>query len=163
MEPKIPEDMPVGVYRRFFDIADKSKTYILSFLGAANNISVYINGQFAGYSEGTHNTAEFDISSFVTEGANEIAVVTFKWCNGSFLEAQDMFRENGIFRDVLLYEYGDKYLYDCRINTKKAENGYSLSVTAAVRAKSNKKRIGRVVRRNAAVSKPCLPTRTEMR
>ena len=132
MEPNIPEDMPVGVYRRFFDIADKSKTYILSFLGAAINISVYINGHFAGYSEGTHNTAEFDISSFVTEGANEIAVVTFKWCNGSFLEAQDMFRENGIFRDVLLYEYGDKYLYDCRINTKKAENGYSLSVTAAV-------------------------------
>lgn len=133
MEPNVPDDMPVGVYRKFFDIADVSKTYILSFLGAANNISVYINGRFVGYSEGSHNTAEFDVSLFVAAGANELVVVTFKWCNGSFLEAQDMFRENGIFRDVLLYEYGKTYLYDCKINTEKNENGYSLSLTAATK------------------------------
>lgn len=132
MEPAVPEDMPVGVYRRFFDISDTSKKHILSFLGAANNISVYINGQFVGYSEGSHNTAEFDISSLVKEGANEIVVVSFKWCNGSFLEAQDMFRDNGIFRDVLLYEYGDICLYDCEIKSRKAEDGYALTVTAFV-------------------------------
>lgn len=135
MEPNVPDDMPVGVYRRFFDISDPTKTYILSFLGAANNIAVYLNGQFVGYSEGSHNTAEFDISKLVAEGANELVVVTFKWCNGSFLEAQDMFRENGIFRDVLLYEYSDRYLFDCDIRSQKEENGYALKLTAFIKGK----------------------------
>ena len=133
-EPDLPEDMPAAVYRKFIDISETGKTYIISFLGVANNIAVYVNGNFAGYSEGSHNTAEFDISDLLKEGANEIVAVTFKWCNGSFLEAQDMFRDNGIFRDVLLYEYSGKYLFDCDIHSEKCENGeYSLKVTALMK------------------------------
>ncbi len=132
MAPDIPEDMPVGVYRKSVDIENLEKEYILSFLGASNNISLYVNGKFVGYSEGTHNTAEFNITSFLTNGTNELLVVMFKWCNGTFLECQDMFRENGIFRDVLLYVYDKTYLYDYLINTKKTENGYELSLDAFV-------------------------------
>ena len=131
--PELPEDMPAGVYRRFIEIDDLSKVRILSFLGVANNLSLYINGKFVGYSEGTHNTAEFDLSPYLREGANEIVVVTFKWCVGSFLEAQDMFRENGIFRDVLLYHYDPVYLYDYEIKTEKTANGYTLTVGAEIR------------------------------
>jgi len=128
-EPDIPKDMPVGVYRKFFDIENADKTYIISFLGVSNNLSLYINGSFAGYSEGSHNTAEFNISSFIKEGENELVAVSFKWCNGTFLECQDMFRENGIFRDVLLYKYDSAYIYDYEVNSEKGENGYSMKLS----------------------------------
>lgn len=126
--PVIPDDMPVGVYRKIFELEKVSEKEIVSFLGVANNLSLYINGKYAGYSEGSHNTAEFDITSLLTPGTNELLAVSFKWCNGSFLEAQDMFRDNGIFRDVLLYHYTDKYIYDYSVITAKEENGYSLTV-----------------------------------
>lgn len=128
MAPDIPEDMPVGVYRKFLEIDKPAKNYIISFLGVATNLSLYVNGKFAGYSEGTHNTAEFDISSLIIPGTNEIVAVSFKWCNGSFLEAQDMFRENGIFRDVLLYTYDSAYIYDFELKYKKCDGGYDTCV-----------------------------------
>ena len=137
LAPEIPSDMPVGVYRKIFDLDTVADTEIISFLGVANNLSLYVNGKFAGYSEGSHNTAEFDITSLLTVGANEILVVSFKWCNGSFLEAQDMFRDNGIFRDVLLYEYGAVYLYDYEIRTEKTETGYSMQVSTVLGNEKN--------------------------
>ncbi len=126
--PEIPADMPVGVYRKTISIEKLSPKHIISFLGVSNNLSLYVNGKFVGYSEGSHNTAEFDITALLTEGSNEIVVVMFKWCNGTFLECQDMFRENGIFRDVLLYNYPENYLYDFEAVTEKAEKGYNLTV-----------------------------------
>lgn len=126
--PEIPSDMPVGIYRKLVEIKNKATKHIISFLGVSNNISLYVNGKFAGYSEGSHNTAEFDITSLLTEGTNELLVVMFKWCNGTFLECQDMFRENGIFRDVLLYNYSENYIYDFEALTSKSDNGYDLTV-----------------------------------
>ncbi len=126
--PAVPEDMPVGIYRKTVNIEKLSAKHIISFLGVSNNLSLYVNGRFAGYSEGSHNTAEFDLTSLLTEGANEIVAVVFKWCNGTFLECQDMFRENGIFRDVLLYNYPEAYLYDFEAVTEKAKKGYNLTV-----------------------------------
>ena len=131
LEPNVPDDMPVGVYRRFFE-AKAGGVYILSFLGVANNLSLYVNGKYVGYSEGSHNTAEFNVTGLVREGVNELVAVSFKWCNGSFLEAQDMFRENGIFRDVLLYRYGPVYLRDYEIVTEKTRGGWQLTVNASV-------------------------------
>ena len=126
--PSIPEDMPVGIYRKTVNIEKLSAKHIISFLGVSNNLSLYVNGKFAGYSEGSHNTAEFDITSLLAEGTNELIVVMFKWCNGTFLECQDMFRENGIFRDVLLYNYPESYIYDFETITEKAKKGYDLTV-----------------------------------
>ena len=126
--PSIPEDMPVGIYRKTIEIEKLCAKHIISFLGVSNNLSLYVNGKFVGYSEGSHNTAEFDITALLTEGTNEIVVVMFKWCNGTFLECQDMFRENGIFRDVLLYNYPESYIYDFEAVTEKATSGYNLTV-----------------------------------
>ncbi len=136
MEPAVPDDMPVGVYRKVLKLAAPAKRSILSFLGVSNNVSLYVNGRFAGYSEGSHNTAEFDITSLLSPGANELVAVSFKWCNGSFLECQDMFRENGIFRDVLLYKYGETCLYDYEIRTSKTEAGYSMDVSVFVQGET---------------------------
>ena len=60
----------VGVYRTFFNVSDTSRRHVLSFLGIASCADVYVNGSFTGYSEGSHNTAEFDITDQVIDGAN---------------------------------------------------------------------------------------------
>lgn len=116
--PELPDDFPVGVYRKKFNIKDNKKTYIISFLGVVSCLDLYINGSFVGYSEGAHNSAEFNISEFLHNGENEIVAVVRKWSTGTYLECQDMFRENGIFRDVLLYEYDSCYINDFEIKTK---------------------------------------------
>lgn len=132
LAPEIPDEMPVGIYRKEFVLDKVSAKEIISFLGVANNLSLYINGKFIGYSEGSHNTAEFDVTDALTEGTNELLAVSFKWCNGTFLEAQDMFRDNGIFRDVLLYNYDSAYLNDFEVTTEKIDGKYTLTVKADI-------------------------------
>ena len=110
--PHIPEDCPVGIYRRFIDIDNLDLNYTLAFLGVAGSLELFCNGKYVGYSEGCHNTAEFELNDFLVKGKNEIVVQNHKWTNGTYLEAQDMFRSNGIFRDVLLYKTGNNSIYD---------------------------------------------------
>lgn len=112
----------VGVYRRFFDISDTEKHYTLSFLGVASCADVYVNGAFAGYFEGSHNTSEFDITGNVVSGRNELVVIVHRWCNGSYLECQDMFRNTGIFRDVLLRITNDVDIFDVDIKTRRSSS-----------------------------------------
>lgn len=133
--PKLPDEFSAGVYRKFFTVDDIEKKYILSFLGVIPCIDLYINGEFAGYSEGAHNTAEFDISSYLKSGENELVAVVHKWCTGTYLECQDMFRENGIFRDVLLYQLPDVHINDFRLKTEKTKNGWSLDVLIELEGK----------------------------
>ena len=126
--PYVPEEQPVGIYRKIITIDKKQKNYIISFLGVVSCIDLYVNGKFAGYSEGSHNTAEFDITSFVKKGDNEILVVVHKWSNGTFLECQDMFRENGIFRDVLLWEMPYEFIYDIYYKTIEKDGLFDIDV-----------------------------------
>ncbi len=118
----------VGIYRKKFTVNDQAKRHILSFLGVASCLDLYVNGQFVGYSEGAHNTAEFDITDKLTQGENELLAVVHRWCNGTYLECQDMFRNNGIFRDVLLYEMEAQDIWDLRFATKKEKTGYTAEV-----------------------------------
>ncbi len=120
----------VGVYRRFLDIDDPSKHYVIDFLGVASCMDLYLNGEFVGYSEGAHNTAGFDLSGKLKAGKNEIVVVVRRWCNGTYLEGQDMFRNNGIFRDVLLRISEPADLWDIDAKTKKTGDTYSLTLWA---------------------------------
>ena len=122
----------VGLYRTFFDVEDVSKRYVLSFLGVCSCVEVHVNGQFAGYSEESHNTAEFDVTSMVKEGCNELVCVVRRWCNGTYLECQDMFRNNGIFRDVLLRISDKKDVWDIDVRTRANGNTYSADLTAYV-------------------------------
>lgn len=64
---------------------------------------MYLNGKYVGYSQGANNVAEFDVTKYLKPGENRLAVQVFRWCDGSYLECQDMFRMSGIFRDVYLY------------------------------------------------------------
>ena len=122
----------VGVYRLKFRVDDLKKQRILSFLGVASCVDVYLNGAFVGYSEGSHNMAEFLVTEHIREGENELLAVVHRWCTGTYLECQDMFRNNGIFRDVLLYEMNEVDIWDVCTYCKKTDMGYSLGAYASV-------------------------------
>ena len=121
--PKFPEDCPAGVYLKKFALPDAEGNYTLTFLGVASCVDVFVNGKYVGYSEGSHNTAEFDITDKLVQGENEIVAVVHKWCTGTYLECQDMFRNNGIFRDVYITKTGINSVYDIEIKTKRREDG----------------------------------------
>jgi len=134
--PYFPEDCAVGVYAKRFSIGNADGNFNLAFLGVAGSLDVFVNGQYVGYSEGSHNTAEFEITSFLQQGENEVVAVVHKWCNGTYLECQDMFRNNGIFRDVLITRTGDNSIYDFEAKTTfNADGTYILDVVPAFKIK----------------------------
>ena len=120
----------VGVYRKKIEIEDDDKNYVISFLGVASCLDLYVNGSFVGYSEGAHNTAEFDLTGYLEKGENELVAVVHRWCTGTYLECQDMFRNNGIFRDVLLRISEPFDFWDLDAVTKKNAGKYSLKLSA---------------------------------
>lgn len=93
-----------GFYRRTMNIpADWSdKRIFLHFDGAYSAIVVWVNGNFVGYSQGSNTDAEFDLTGFVSTGDNQLSVCVYRWCDGSYLEGQDMWHLSGIHRDVYL-------------------------------------------------------------
>ena len=111
----------VGVYRRTFELAcdEAARGHLVSFLGVASCLDVYCNGERVGYAEGSHNTAEFNLTPLQRVGTNELVVVVRRWCTGSYLECQDMFRNNGIFRDVLLREVTLSSVWDVSVRTRR--------------------------------------------
>ena len=116
--PELPKEVAVGVYRKKITVDDETKTHIISFLGFSACLELYVNGEFCGYGEGSHNSAEFDVSNMLISGENELLCVVYRWSTGTYLECQDMFRENGIFRDVLLYTYDKAYINDYEVKTR---------------------------------------------
>ncbi len=135
--PELPAEMSVGVYRKNFTLGSLCDTYYLDFLGVIPCINLYVNGQFVGYSEGAHNTAEFDITPYVRQGENELLAVVQKWSTATFLECQDMFRENGIFRDVLLYTLPKTNLNDYHLLTRHTATGWHLDATVFVEGETD--------------------------
>ncbi len=96
---------PVGSYVRTFNLPEdwmQRRTFI-HFGGIYSAAFVWLNGHYVGYTQGSNNTAEFDLTKYLRAGENTIAVQVFRWSDGSYLECQDMFRMSGIHRDVYLY------------------------------------------------------------
>ena len=128
----------IGVYRKIFTIDDADQTYTVSFLGVAPCFDLFVNGRFVGYSEGSHNTAEFILDEYLNIGDNEMVVVVHRWCTGTYLEAQDMLRNCGIFRDVLLYHCPRTHIHDVSITTRYGNDGkYALHIIVNVANSAN--------------------------
>ncbi len=110
--PYVPDDNPVGVYRRTVNITSEqaSKENYIIFEGVAPCFELFINGKYIGFSTVSHSTSEFEIN--LNEGENEILVKVYKRCASSYLEDQDFFRNNGIFRDVYLLSRNEGHLFD---------------------------------------------------
>ena len=115
--PYIDAENPVGYYRRSFHLAQKTARTILHFAGVDNAFFVYVNGVFAGFSKGSRNAAEFDVSGLVRSGDNLLAVKVMTYSDASYLEGQDMLLANGIFRDVYLLQLGAVSLWDYRVTS----------------------------------------------
>lgn len=116
--PYVPAENPCGAYRRCFawKKTDGERVY-LNFEGVDSCFYVWVNGEFVGYSQVSHSTSEFEVTDFVREGENLLAVLVLKWCDGTYLEDQDKLRMSGIFRDVYLLSRPENHIRDLRIES----------------------------------------------
>ena len=117
--PYVPKENPCGAYLYDFTYQKDAAAprAFLNFEGVASCFYVWLNGQFVGYSQVAHSTSEFDVTKFLQNGTNHLAVLVLKWCDGSYMEDQDMFRMNGIFRDVYLLHRPEQCIEDYFITT----------------------------------------------
>ena len=118
--PYVPQENPCGTYIHEFDYSkeEKAPKAYLNFEGVDSCFYVWMNGQYVGYSQVSHATAEFDVTEFMRDGKNRLAVLVLKWCDGTYLEDQDKFRMTGIFRDVYILKRPENILYDYFTTTK---------------------------------------------
>ena len=106
---------PVGSYRRNFTFPENWKDgrrVFIHFDGACSAIVVWVNGQYAGYSQGANTDAEFDVTNYVRKGENNVSVRVYRWSDGSYLEGQDMWHLAGIHRDVYLVSTPRTFVFD---------------------------------------------------
>lgn len=121
------EPSPIGCYRRKITLTEEQlagKTFI-HFDGVSSAFYLYINGKKVGYSQDSMTMAEFDLSSYLIPGENNIAVEVYKYSDGSYLEDQDMWRLAGIYRDVYLVERPQNFIRDFFIQTEIADDQLS--------------------------------------
>ena len=100
-----PDYNPVSSYRRTFTVPKDwaGRDVFIRFDGVYSAYYVWVNGQQVGYAEDSKLPSEFNITKYLKEGENQLAVEVYRWCDGSYLEDQDMFRYSGIYRDVSLF------------------------------------------------------------
>ena len=111
------ERNPTGQYRRTFLLPDgwnEGQTF-LRFEGVMSAFYVWVNGQRVGYSQGSMEPSEFNVTKFLRRGENQMAIEVYKYSDGSYLEDQDFWRFGGIHRDVLLYHTPDVRLRDVAV------------------------------------------------
>ncbi|OPZ51297.1 MAG: Beta-galactosidase [Firmicutes bacterium ADurb.BinA052] len=120
---------PVGSYRRDFELPDDwaGRPIVLHFAGVNSAFYVWVNGSKVGFNQGTHMPAEFEISALTHPGKNTVAVEVYRWCAGSYLEDQDMWRLAGVFRDVFVYSPPPVHIRDFSVGC-----GLSADYTDAV-------------------------------
>lgn len=122
---EIPEHFnPVASYVKYFQIPEnmKNKRLFISFQGAESGLALWLNGQFIGYSEDSFTPSEFELTDYVKEGENKLAVQVFKWTASSWCEDQDFYRFSGIYREVYLYTVPEVHVYDMEIRAVPAED-----------------------------------------
>ena len=131
--PFVPQDNPCGAYVRCFPYRreEEAPRAFLSFEGVDSCFFLWVNGQYAGYSQVSHSTSEFDVTELLHDGQNTLAVLVLKWCDGSYLEDQDKFRMSGIFRDVYLLKRPEQGIFDYFVTTDLRDRDGLLQVRAS--------------------------------
>lgn len=119
--PEIPTDHnPVGSYVKMFTVPVhmEGKPLFISFKGVESAFYVWLNGEFVGYSEDSFTPAEFELTPYLVEGENKLAVEVYQRSTGSWLEDQDFWRFSGIFRDVFLYTVPEIHVFDANVRAE---------------------------------------------
>ena len=117
-QPYVPDENPCGVYERNFRLEKLWGRVYFVLEGVSSCAFVYVNGAYVGFTQGSHLQAEFDITAYVRQGENTLRVKVLKWCCGSYLEDQDAFRCNGIFRDCYLLQRPAEHMVDVDVTTQ---------------------------------------------
>jgi beta-galactosidase len=137
--PEIPTEYnPVGSYRRTFNLPEgwnKKQVYI-HFGAVKSAFYLWVNGKKVGYSQGSKTPAEFNVSSYLKEGTNQLAVEVYRWSDGSWLECQDFWRISGIEREVYLEARPEIHIHDyfCRAGLTRDYKTGLLDLDVEVRA-----------------------------
>ena len=115
---------PVASYVKYFTLPEtfSGERVFISFQGAESGMALWLNGAYVGYSEDSFTPSEFELTPYLKDGENKLAVQVFKWTIGSWCEDQDFFRFSGIFRSVYLYMIPKTHLCDIKIRPQVAEN-----------------------------------------
>ena len=137
----VTDNNATGFYRRTINIPEtwKDKRVFVHFDGVYSAAVVWVNGKYVGYSQDSNTDAEFDITGFVTTGDNQLSVRVYRWCDGSYLEGQDMWHLSGIHRDVYLVATPKVFVSDHYITSSlndEATSG-SMSVKLTVDNRNN--------------------------
>ena len=116
---------PVGSYVKYFVLEKnlQDKPVFVSFQGVETAFYVWLNGVFIGYSEDSFTPAEFELTPYLQDGENKLAVEVYKRSSASWLEDQDFWRFSGIFRDVYLYAVPKTHIEDLSVKST-LDNSY---------------------------------------
>ena len=125
---------PVGSYVTFVTVSREmlDKNLILHFGGVKSAMYVWVNGQRVGYSQNPTSPAEFNVTRFMHEGENRLAVEVYRWCDGSYLEDIDMWRLSGIFRSVQLWVRPKNHISDYCLTTELSPDYSQAVVTLGI-------------------------------
>jgi beta-galactosidase len=113
--PHVPHDYnPVGSYRRAFTVPEDwdDRQVFLHFGGIKSAAYIWLNGHEVGYTQGSKTPAEFNVTPYLQDGDNVLAVQAYRWSDGAYLEGQDYWKISGIERDVYLFSTPDVYIHD---------------------------------------------------
>ena len=137
---------PVGSYVTFFDVTKEmlSQHLILHFGGVHSAMYVWVNGKKVGYSQNSMSPAEFDVTNYLRVGKNKLAVEVYRWCDGSYLEDQDMWRLSGIFREVQLWVRPLVHISDYRVTAVPNRDFSEADVCARISICNTGKRVAKV-------------------
>ncbi len=117
---------PVASYVKYFEVPEamRGKEIRIVFEGVESGMALWLNGAYVGYSEDSFTPSEFDLTPYLHEGENKLAVQVFKWTSSSWCEDQDFFRFSGIYRSVYLYAVPAVHVEDLEVRTIFAEENY---------------------------------------
>jgi beta-galactosidase len=115
--PFVPDENPTGVYRLSFEVPAswRQRRTVIQFGGCESCFFVYLNGHAVGMSKDSRLPAEFDLTPFLSDGVNSLAVMVIRWSDGSYVEDQDHWWMAGIYRDVYLYSTAGAYIEDLHV------------------------------------------------
>ena len=110
---------PTASYVKYFHVPEQmqGQPLYISFQGVESGMALWLNGQYVGYSEDSFTPSDFELTPFLLEGENKLALQVYKWTSGSWAEDQDFYRFSGIFRDVYLYTKPAVHIEDLNVQT----------------------------------------------
>lgn len=125
---------PVGQYRRMIDVPPHwdGRQVFIHFEGVESAYYLWVNGTQVGYREDSFSSSEFNITSFLHPGSNQICIEVYRWCSASYLENQDITQLSGIFRSVYLYSTPPVHIRDFRLSTPLSDDYINASLDVQV-------------------------------